>query len=617
MDSKTLRKKFLDFFEDKGHKIIPSAPLIPSEKVELSGSQRVLFTTAGMHPLIPYLLGEKHLEGTRLTNVQKCVRTDDIDEVGDATHQTFFEMLGNWSLGDYWKKEALEWSFEFLTQELKIPQGKLAVSIFAGDDDAPFDEESFNIWENLGFKEEKIARLSKKDNWWGPVGNNGPCGPDSEMFYWIADEEVPQTFDPKDKRWVEIWNDVFMQYNKKADGRFEELKQKNVDTGMGLERTLAIVNGKKSNYETDLFEGIYQTVEGMMTTSEVRYIRIISDHLRSAVFLIADGVEPDNLGRGYILRRLVRRAIRSGYRSGIPTGFTPNIAQVVIDKMKDVYPELAQSETKIIQILKDEEEKFQVPINWLEQYRQDLQVAKAQGLIKKIGQTPILENGLASGKYVFENYQTYGVPPDLSEDIIEELGLEFDKDGFEEASSEHQQKSRTASVGMFKGGLIDQSETVTKYHTATHLLHQALRDVLGSGVFQKGSNITSERLRFDFSFNRKMTSEEVKKVTDIVNDKIKQDLKVDHLILDLETAKKMNAIGLFGEKYNEKVSVYGIGPKSKLDPEALDQRDRGEYYSLEFCGGPHVDHTGEIDSIRIDREEAVSAGVRRIRAVLR
>ncbi|QQG43672.1 MAG: alanine--tRNA ligase [Candidatus Daviesbacteria bacterium] len=617
MDSKTLREKFLKFFEGKGHKIIPSASLIPTETVELSGTQKVLFTTAGMHPLIPYLLGEDHPAGKRLTNVQKSLRTDDIDEVGDATHHTFFEMLGNWSLGDYWKKEAIGWSWEFLTQELGLDKEKLAVSVFGGDKDAPFDSQSYEIWQSLGITESRIAHLSKKDNWWGPVGNSGPCGPDTEMFYWVGEGAAPEKFDPEDNNWVEIWNDVFMQYNKKADGSFEELQQKNVDTGMGLERALAVINGKKSNYETDLFEEIYQKIESLTTTSEVRYIRVIADHLRAATFLIAAGVQPGNSDRGYVLRRLIRRAIRSAHRSGIKAGFTGEIVQLIIVKMSDVYPELKEQEKNILQTLADEETRFREPINWLEQYRQDLIAAKEQGFIKKIGQIPILEKEKASGEYIFENYQTYGVPPDLAEDVIQELGLEFDRAGFERVSKEHQEKSRSGSAGMFKGGLADHSETVTKYHTATHLLHQALRDVLGPEVFQRGSNITSERLRFDFSYKQKMTAEEIQRVEDLINDKIKQNLTVDHLILNLEEAKKMNAIGLFGEKYAEKVSVYGIGPGLKLDPAALDQRDRAGYYSLEFCGGPHVDSTNEIGGIKIEKEEAISAGIRRIRAVLK
>jgi alanyl-tRNA synthetase len=617
MTSQELRQKYLDFFKSKDHKIIPSTSLIPSEKMEFSGTQKVLFVTAGMHPLVPYLLGEEHPEGRKLANVQKCLRTDDIDEVGDNTHNTFFEMLGNWSLGDYWKKEAIEWSFEFLTKELNLPVEKLAVSVFAGDSDAPFDSESFDIWKGMGIPESRIGKLPKKDNWWGPVGETGPCGPDTEMFYWTGVETAPENFDSNDSNWIEIWNDVFMQYNKKIDGSFEELAQRNVDTGMGLERALAVINGKKSIYETDLFEDVIETIENMMTTSEVRYIRIIADHIRAATFLIAAGVIPGNTDRGYVLRRLIRRAIRSAYRSGIKSGFTSDVAKKIIDKMGPVYNELSEKESEILSTLQDEEEKFQTPINWLDQYRQDLLAAKTSKLIKKIGQTPILtKEGLASGEYVFENYQTYGVPPDLAEDIIEELNLGYDKEAYNKVSLEHQEKSRTASAGMFKGGLAGHSEIETKYHTTTHLLHQALRDVLGMQVFQKGSNITTERLRFDFSFDRKVTDEEIKKTEEIMNQRIKEDLVVDRKFMTVDEAKKLNAIGLFNEKYGEEVSIYLIGPNFKLDTNAKDQRDRGGYYSAEFCGGPHVDHTGVIGEIKIVKEEAVSAGVRRIRVEL-
>ncbi len=617
MTSKELRQKYLDFFESKGHRVISSAPLVPTEKVEMAGTQRVLFTTAGMHPLIPYLLGEEHPEGKRLTNVQKCLRTDDIDEVGDNTHGTFFEMLGNWSLGDYWKKEAIEWSYEFLTQELNLPKEKLAVSVFAGDSDAPFDSESHEIWKSLGISEKRIAKLTKKDNWWGPVGGSGPCGPDTEMFIWTGDGETPEEFDPEDPRWMEVWNDVFMQYNKAEDGTFSELTQKNVDTGMGLERALAVINGKKNIYETDLFADICQEIESLMSTSEVKYIRIIADHLRAATFLIADGVTPSNTDRGYILRRLIRRAIRAGYRSGIEYGFISKIAKVIIMQMTEVYPELKERESEIVAFLNEEEDKFKTPINWLEQFREDLIAAKENNILKRIGQVLILDSdGKVSGEYVFENYQSYGVPPDLAEDIINELGLKYDKEGFEKASIEHQEKSRTASAGMFKGGLAGHSEVETKYHTTTHLLHQALRDVLGPEVFQKGSNINEERLRFDFSFDRKMTPEEIQKTENIINERIAQDLQVDRKFMSVEEAKKMNAIGLFNDKYAEQVSIYAIGPNFKLDPEAKDRRDRGGYYSAEFCGGPHVEHTGVIGKVKITKEEAVSAGVRRIRVEL-
>lgn len=613
MTSRDLRSKFLKFFQKRGHTIIPSASLVPEH------DPTVLFTTAGMHHLIPYLLGEVHPGGNRLTSVQKCLRTDDIDEVGDTVHGTFFEMLGNWSLGDatspasigqgrpaspnlggYWKKEAISWSLEFLTAELKLPMEYLAVSIFAGDDDAPRDDESYRIWTNLGICKSRIKALGKKDNWWGPVAKTGPCGPDTEMFYWTGVGLPPKEFNPDDKKWVEVWNDVFMEFTKQSDGKFVPLGQKNVDTGMGLERILMVLQKAGSIYQTDVYKEIYQAIEKMMTTSEIRFTRIIADHLRASCFLIADGVVPANTDRGYILRRLIRRAVRSARRSGIKNRFTGDIAEVIIEQFAAVYVELAKGRENIIQTLLEEEDKFQQPINWLAQYRQDLQVAATSGFIKKIGQIPILSgDGAASGRYIFENYQTYGVPPDLAEDIIKELGLQYDKASFDQALEKHQSKSRSASVqaGKFAGGLADHSEQVVKGHTATHLLHQALREVLGTSVQQTGSSITPERIRFDFSFERKLTENELKKVEELVNLKIKEDLPIHYEIMPIAQAKQTGAIGLFDEKYGEMVKVYSIGD-----------------YSREFCGGPHVDHTGMLNNFHITKEEAVSKGVRRIRA---
>lgn len=596
MSANELRKKFLDFFAKRGHVIIPSTSLVPSEKVELAGTQKVLFTTAGMHPLIPYLLGEEHPKGKRLASVQKCLRTDDIDEVGDATHNTFFEMLGNWSLGDYGKKEAISWSFEFLTKELGLSTDKLAVAVFAGDSDTPFDRESYDIWKGLGIKEKRIAKLGKKDNWWGPVGDTGPCGPDTEMFYWVGSDPTPETFDPEDKQWVEIWNDVFMEYYRKEDGSFEPLKQKNVDTGMGLERALAVVNGKDNIYETDLFSPIIRNIEQI---TDKKYIdsllpmRVIADHMRAAVFLIADGVIPDNKLQGYILRRLLRRsAVKVRQLSGKinPDEFVSMIQIILTPYNKEADAGLVEK------VVTEEMNRFSRTLD--------------HGLkeIEKIEQI--------DGKKAFDLYQTFGFPLEITEELFKEKGQRIDHQQFEEEFKKHQELSRTASAGMFKGGLADSSEVATKYHTATHLLHQALRDVLGPDVFQKGSNITSERLRFDFSFNRKLTEEEIEQVEDLINQRIKDDLPVDHKIISLDEAKKLNAIGLFDEKYGEKVSIYGVGPGHKLDHSSKDQRERGGYYSLEFCGGPHVDHTGIIGSIKIEKEEAVSAGARRIRATI-
>lgn len=604
MTSQDLRHKFLKFFQQKGHTIIPSASLVPEH------DPTVLFTTAGMHPLIPYLLGEPHPGGKRLANVQKCLRTDDIDEVGDAVHGTFFEMLGNWSLGDpaspdgigqggYWKKEAISWSLEFLTTELKLPREFLAVSIFAGDDDAPRDDQSYQIWTSLGICQPRIKELGKKDNWWGPVAKTGPCGPDTEMFYWTGAGPPPEEFNPDDKQWVEIWNNVFMEFAKQPNGKFVPLSQKNVDTGMGLERILMVLQKTGSIYQTDVYKKIYQAIEKMMTTSEIRFTRIIADHLRASCFLIADGVVPANTDRGYILRRLIRRAVRSARRSGIENEFTASIAKIIIEQLADVYGELNRSRETIFQTLIEEEARFQKPINWLAQYRQDLQAATTSGFVKKIGQVPILSgNGAASGRYVFENYQTYGVPPDLAENIIKELGLPYDKADFDQALAEHQSKSRSAQAGKFAGGLAaDHSEQVVKGHTATHLLHQALKTVLGDSVHQTGSNINSERIRFDFSFDRKLTENEVKKIEDIVNSKIQEDLPVHYEMMPISQAKEVGAIGLFDKKYGDIVKVYFIGD-----------------YSREFCGGPHVEHTGLLTNFHITKEEAISKGVRRIRA---
>ena len=598
MTANELRQKYLKFFEKKGHKIIPSVSLVPSQTTELSGTQKVLFTTAGMHPLIPYLLGEEHHLGKRLVNVQKCLRTDDIDEVGNATHGTFFEMLGNWSLGDYWKKEAIEYSFEFLTKELGIPIEKLAVSVFEGDDNALADEESAEIWRSLGILERRIARLPKKDNWWGPVGDTGPCGSDTEMFYWTGDEPIPEKFDPTDNRWVEIWNDVFMEYNKTADGKYEPLKQKNVDTGMGLERTLMVLQGKTDIYQTDIFT----TAVGFLSSigiSDIKAQRIVADHIRAAVFLILDGVTPSNKFQGYVLRRLLRRAAVKVYQATnkLNADDFEKMAEVILGVFDGLYGISKDKDLhKVSLILRDEIERFEKTLS--------------RGLkeVEKIDKI--------DGKIAFDLYQTFGFPYEVTEELFRQKGQEINREQFKAEFEKHRELSRTASAGMFKGGLADHSEVVIKYHTVTHLLHQALRDVLGPQVFQQGSNITAERLRFDFSFERKMSDEEIKQVEDLVNQKIKEDLKVDRKFMSVEEAKNLGAIGLFDEKYTEQVSIYMIGPNYTLDAEARDQRDRSGYYSMEFCGGPHVEHTGVIGRVIITKEEAISAGIRRIRAEL-
>ncbi len=563
--------------------MIPSASLVPEN------DPTVLFTTAGMHPLVPFLLGEVHPGGKRVASVQKCIRTGDIDEVGDDVHLTFFEMLGNWSFGDYWKEDAIKWSFEFLTKELKLPIGKLAVSCFAGDKDAPRDDESAKVWESLGISKERIYFLPKKDNWWGPAGETGPCGPDTEMFYWVGEgEPEPLTTGDNKEKWVEIWNDVFMQYNKRADGTFEPLKQKNVDTGMGVERTVAVMD-KKDIFLIDTMKPLIREVEklsGKKYTEggeTTRAMRIIVDHLRAATFILGDewGVEPSNVGQGYVVRRLIRRAVRYAKFLGIPTPFTVSIANKIIDLFSDQYPELEKNKWKIFSELNNEEDKFAVALE--------------KGL-REFGRLTEVD-----GKIAFDLYQSYGFPIELTEELSRERGFKVDKKAFEEEFRKHQELSRTASAGQFKGGLADSSEQVVKLHTASHLLHQALIDVLGITADQKGSNITAERLRFDFACPRKLTPEEMKKVEDIVNEKIREDLPVHFELLAVHEAKSRGALGVFEEKYAkmDKVKVYFVGD-----------------YSKEICGGPHVTHTGEIGKFKITKEEASSAGVRRIRATV-
>jgi alanyl-tRNA synthetase len=620
MNSEELRKKFLEFFKEKGHSIILGASLIPEH------DPTVLFTTAGMHPLVPYLLGEKHPAGRRLADVQKCIRTGDIDEVGGPWHLTFFEMLGNWSLGDYWKKEAIEWSFEFLTSKkwLGLDKNKISVSVFAGDEDAPFDKESFEIWKSLGIPEEKIAKLPKKDNWWGPAGQTGPCGPCTEMFY----------------DGVEIWNDVFMEYNKTSEARFEPLKQKNVDTGMGLERTTAILNGFDNVYKIELFKPIIQEIKkiakisdlpkdsfdklynpGQIMAKEIeglkekaekqRAIRIIADHIKAATFILAEGVEPSNVERGYVLRRLIRRAVRYGKQLGINEIFTFKIAKIVIDIYKDVYPELNQRKNFIEEQLVREEEKFGRTLErGLREFEKwDWKGVPDQPLSGGDNKTVAISGQakrVLDGKTVFDLYQTYGFPIEMIEEEARERGLVFSKDYFERIKDdfkkrmyEHQKLSRTAMAGTFKSGLADHSEQVIKYHTAAHLMLAALRKVLGEHVSQKGSNITAERLRFDFSHPEKITGEQIKQVEDLVNEKIQENLPVEMEEMSLEQAKKTGAMGVFESKYGEKVKVYTIGNFSK-----------------EICGGPHAKRTGDLGKFKIIKEESSSAGIRRIKAVL-
>lgn len=609
MTAQELREKYFDFFKQKGHALIPSAPLIPEN------DPTVLFTTAGMHPLVPFLLGEKHPAGKRLVSVQKCIRTGDIDEVGDDFHLTFFEMLGNWSLGDYFKKEAIEWSFEFLTDKewLGLDINKLAVSVFEGDSDAPFDEEAYNAWKNLGISEKRIAKLPKKNNWW-EMASGGPCGPDSEMFYWVGKGDVPESFDSENNRWVEIWNDVFMQYNKQLTERgkdklsqglellpddfyYEPLKQKNVDTGMGLERTLAVINNLHDVYETELFQPIIQKIEelsGKKYEDNKKSFRILTDHIKASVFLALEGIVPSNIERGYVLRRLIRRAIRHGFMIGLKeAGFAWALSQKVIEIYGDVYPELKSKENSIRETLFTEEEKFSKTLeNGLNELKR-MENSTLAGHIE-LENKPIGISGYSG----FDLYQSYGFPKEMTREETKKVTENFDVE-FDEAAKRHQELSRTASVGMFKAGLADNSEIAIKYHTATHLLHKALQIVLGGHIAQKGSNITAERLRFDFSHSQKMTAEEIKKVEDIVNDKIKQALPVVMKEMTLEQAKKIGATALFAEKYGDKVKVYSIGDFSK-----------------EVCGGPHVQNTSELGHFKIIKEGAVSAGAHRIKAVL-
>ena len=590
MHSSEIRKKFLEFFRDKGHSIIPSSSLIPSET-----DPTALFTTAGMHPLVPYLLGDEHPGGKRIANIQKCVRTGDIDEVGDSRHLTFFEMMGNWSFGDYFKKEAIEWSWEFLTDKkwLGLDKNRLAVSVFAGDENSPFDEEAFGLWKKLGVSEYRIAKLPKKNNWWGPAGQTGPCGPDTEMFYWTGDaDKIPDSFNDDNDLWVEIWNDVFMQYNKGEDEKYYPLKQKNVDTGMGLERMVMVMQGKDNVYETDLFQPLVVKIKSQISNlksfdrEKEKSIRIIADHVKTSVFMISDEVAPSNIGRGYVLRRLIRRAVRHGKLLGIEENFLAEVAEPVFEIYKEFYPELIQKKEMILGVITEEERNFNRTLE--------------KGM-KKFEE--FFANGEISGKNAFVLFSTYGFPLEMTIEMAKEKSGTVDIKQFNEEFKKHQHLSKTASAGMFKGGLADAGEKTMRCHTATHLLHQALKIVLGESVSQKGSNITAERLRFDFSWPEKMTKEQIEKVEQIINGKIKENLPVGWTEMDLDDARKSGAIGLFGHKYEDKVKVYNIGETDKP-------------FSKEICMGPHASSTGDLGRFKIVKEEAVSAGVRRIKAIL-
>lgn len=643
MNSHDLRRRFIDFFVQKhGHAEISGASLIPEN------DPTVLFTTAGMHPLVPYLMGEPHPAGRRLVDVQKSLRTDDIDEVGDTTHLTFFEMCGNWSLGDYFKKEAIEWSYEFLTWPLEkgglgLNPDRLHVTCFEGDEDAPRDEEAARAWESLGFTRSEEAHAGsrrliyfyeKKKNWWGPAGQTGPCGPDTEMFYdkcpelpyfehrpGASTESIQRT--PLKEgggrchpncdcgRYVEIWNDVFMQYNKTGDGTFVPLAQQNVDTGLGLERVAAILQKVSNVFETDLFRPLVDKIAELagkpiteFSEEEVVSLRIIADHLRAATFVLADprAVRPSNTDQGYVLRRLIRRAIRHGKKLSIEDFFTVTLADAVIAHYQEAYPELARTEDFIRSQLQKEEAQFHSTLAQGEKVARENFQAKRETIqaFKKAHPDEIFPGeNIFNGKIAFELSATYGFPPEITEEIAKEYGFEIDWDGYKKSEKEHQEKSRAGAAQRFHGGLADNHEETVKLHTATHLLHQALRDVLGDHVYQQGSNITQERLRFDFTHPEKLTPEQIKAAEDRVNEAVQADVPVYYEMMTVEDAKKVRAIGLFPDRYDEKIKVYTMGK-----------------YSREICGGPHVQHTGVLGKFKIQKEESCGAGLRRIKAVV-
>ena len=577
-----IRNKYLEFFKKHGHAVIPSASLIPEN------DPSVLFTTAGMQPLVPYLLGEKHPEGTRLTDYQKCVRTNDIDEVGDNRHLTYFEMLGNWSLGDYFKEESIKMSFEFLTKELQIPVEKLSVTCFAGDEDCPRDEVSAKVWKEAGILDGHIYFYGKDDNWW-IAGEEGPCGPDTEMFYDTGKPACGPDCQPSCDcgKYVEIWNNVFMEYYKDKNG-YSKLKQRNVDTGLGLERMTMLLQGKETPFDTELFLLVMEKIQELQKVDSIESRRIIAEHLRSSMMIIADGGRPSNIDRGYVLRRLIRRMIRHMNKLQIDLSELSNLIDINVDNLKEMYPELEQNRETIKNVINEEKDKFVKTLTHGErEFQKEMQRAK--------------ENGKAEidANVVFRLYDTYGFPPEVTKELADENNMTVDLKGFEELFKAHQEKSRQGSTQKFKGGLADQNEKTIAYHTATHLLHQALRTVLGDHVKQSGSNITEERLRFDFTHPQKMTKEEIKQVEDLVNEQIERDLPVTCEEMSYEDAKKSGAIGLFTDKYGDKVKVYTIGDFSK-----------------EICGGPHVTHTGDMGRFKIKKEESSSSGIRRIKAVL-
>ena len=578
-----IRNKYLNYFKNHGHKVIPSAPLIPEN------DPSVLFTTAGMQPLVPYLLGEKHPEGTRLTDYQKCLRTNDIDEVGDNRHLTYFEMLGNWSLGDYFKEESVAMSFEFLTKELEIPVEKLSVTCFAGDEDAPRDEITAECWKKAGIPEDRIYYYGKDDNWW-IAGEEGPCGPDTEMFYDTGKPACGPDCQPSCDcgKYVEIWNNVFMEYYKTKDGKYEKLKQHNVDTGLGLERMTMLLQGKETPFDTELFAPIMEKLKELEKVEDIASRRIVAEHLRASMMVIADGGRPSNIDRGYVLRKLIRRMSRHLNKLQVDLNELEGLIDLDIDILKEMYPELEKNRNTIKQVIIEEKDKFMKTLAHGEkEFEKAINKAKNEN------------KNVIDGQTIFKLYETYGFPPEITADLAREQGFEIDNSEFEKLFKEHQEKSRMGSEQKFKGGLAEQNEKTIAYHTATHLLHKALQIVLGEHATQKGSNITTERLRFDFAHPEKLTKEQLQQVEDIVNEQIKRDLPVTCEEMTLEEAKKSGAMGLFENKYGDKVKVYTIGDFSK-----------------EICGGPHVSHTGELGHFKIKKEESSSAGVRRIKAVL-
>lgn len=588
MNGIDLKQTYLKFFEGKGHKIIPSAPIIPEN------DPTCLFNTAGMQPLVPYLKGQVHPEGTRLTDVQKCFRTNDLDEVGDKTHHTFFEMLGNWSLGDYFKKESISWSFELLTKYLNIPVEKLAVTVFKGNDIVPADTESAEIWESLGIEKNKIAYLGEDDNWWPNMVLAGPCGPDTEIFYWRSLDPVPDKFDENDDNWVEIWNNVFMQYNHEEDGTFTPLKNKNVDTGLGVERVTAILEGHTDNYESSIWKDIINKIEELsgLSYEDEKYtasMRIIADHIRAIVMIAGDnaGIKPSNKDQGYVLRRLIRRMIRHAKKLNIDiqSDWEKELALIIINQYKEYYKEIENNKEVILEVISSEKVKFNRTLE------------KGLREFEKVAQK--VENKVIDSDTAFRLYDTFGFPIELTVELAKELDFEVDVEGFNKKFQEHQEKSRAGAEQKFKGGLAATGEIETKYHTATHLLNAALKVVLGNHVHQKGSNITAERMRFDFSHDAKMTDEEKQKVESLVNEYISMAVPVEKIEMKKEEAISMGAEAMFIDKYGDIVTVYKIGD-----------------ISLELCGGPHVSNTSELGKFKIKKEEASSAGVRRIKAIL-